>query len=124
VYYGVYTEAGASAAKAPIDPDEPWVSKIDLNQIPPPVSVKSLLPLLALNENIMITTSCQLFNNDGQTCLDDHYIFMDDGNWFGATAEDHVVLKFTSQSQFQKLTKGSQARIKVSTLGISNPQLT
>jgi hypothetical protein len=103
VYYGVYSEAGAIESKAPIDSEEPWVSRINVDLIPPPVSVKSLLRLLALQENI--TTACQLLNGDGLTRLDDnHPIFMDDGNWFGATVEDRVLLKFTSRPQL--LTKG------------------
>ena len=121
MYYGVYSETGASVAKAPIDPEEPWVSRINLDQIPSPVSVKSLLRLVAENEGI--TTSCQLFNSDGQTRLDG-YVFMDDGSWFGATTEDHVVLKFTDGSEVQTPANGSQDGMKVSAPGISNPPLT
>lgn len=110
MYYGVYSEAGASVSKAPLNPEEPWVSKINLDRIPPPLSVTSLLHLLTMKEDM--TTSCQLFDQDGLTRLDDNPIFMGDGNWFGATAEDHVVLKFTSRPQLPTFIEGSRYEIQ------------
>ena len=121
MYYGVYNEAGVSESNAPIDPEEPWVSKINVDLIPPPASVTSLLRFLALQEDI--TTSCQLFNSDGQTRLHGD-VFMDDGGGFGATTDDHIVLKFTSRSQVQTTTNGSQDGMDVSAPEISNPPLT
>jgi hypothetical protein len=58
-----------------------------------------------------ITTSCQLSDQDGRTHLDNNVIFLDDGNWLGATADEHVVLKFTSRPQLT-FTEGSRYEIQ------------
>ena len=108
VFYGVYSEAGVPASKAPIDADSEklWVSKIDLNAIVPPVSVTSLLHILNMKERITDNTSPQLLTQDGLTPLDDQ-IFTKDGNWLGASAEDHLVLKFKPPFE-----EGSRYRIQ------------
>jgi len=96
LFYGVYSETGVWASKAPIDAEEPWVSKINLDSIPPPVSVTSLLHILKMKEGIK-TFSCQLFAQDDPNPLGDSPIVTEDGNWLGASAEEHLVLKFASR---------------------------
>ena len=108
VFYGVYSEARAEASKAPIDEEQPWLSKIDLNSIVPPVSVTSLLHILNVKERIIKYTSPQLLAQDGLTPLGDDQIFTKDGNWLGASAEDHLVLKFVRPP----FAEGSQFRIR------------
>jgi hypothetical protein len=92
LFYGVYNEAGARASKAPLDAERPSVSKFDLDSMLPPVSVTSLLHVLDGKEGICFTS--QLLAQDGLTPLGDNQIFMEDGNWLGASAEEHLVLKF------------------------------
>ena len=107
VFYGVYNEARAQASKAPIDAEQPWVSKIDLNSILPPVSITSLLHILNMKEGIIINSS-QLLAQDGLTPLGEDQIFTKDGNWLGASAEDHLVLKFVRPP----FAEGSHYRIR------------
>ena len=104
VFYGVYSEASVRASKAPIDAEQPWVSKIDLYSIVPPVSVTSLLYILTLKEGI--NTSAQLLAQDGP--LGDDQILTEDGNWLGASAENHLVLKIGRPP----FADGSQYRIQ------------
>jgi len=106
LFYGVYTEAGTQASKAPIDAAQPWLSKIDLYSILPPVSVTRLLHILNMKEGI--NTSPQLLAQDGHTPLGGDQIFTKDGNWLGASAEDHLVLKFGRPP----FAEGSQYRIQ------------
>jgi len=107
LFYGVYSEAGVRASKVPIDAEKPssWVSKIDLYSIMPPVSVTSLLHILEMKEGI--NTSSRLLAQDGLTPLSDDQIFTKDGDWLGASAEDHIVLKFSPP-----FAEGSQYRIQ------------
>jgi len=95
LFYGVYSEAGAWASKAPIDVEEPWVSKVNLGSIPPPVSVTSLLHILKIKEGISASGFSELFAQDGLSPLGDNQVFTEDGNWLGASAEEHLVFKFT-----------------------------
>ncbi|KAF8806823.1 hypothetical protein BYT27DRAFT_7256829 [Phlegmacium glaucopus] len=74
------TEGGASTSKASVDSEEPWVSRIDLDLIPPPISVASLMRLLTAKENI--TTSSQIFVNSALSPLSDAHILAEDGNGF------------------------------------------
>jgi len=80
------------------------VSKIDLYSILPPVSVASMLHILNMKEGI--NTSPQLLAQDGP--LSDDQIFTKDGNWLGASVEDHLVLKFGRPP----FAEGSQYRIQ------------
>jgi len=105
LFYGVYSEASVRASKAPIDAEQPWVSKIDLDLVSPPVSVISLLHILNMQEGINI--SSQLLTQDGKNLGDDQ-IFSKDGNWLGASAEDHLVLQFGRLP----FAQGSQYRIQ------------
>ncbi|KAJ7933610.1 hypothetical protein B0H13DRAFT_1855853 [Mycena leptocephala] len=96
LYYGVYTEGGASTSKVPVDPEEAWVSRIDLDLVPPPLSVASLLRFISAKERI--TSSSQLFaDQDGLAPLSDNHILVNDGKWPGSTADDHVMFKFCSR---------------------------
>jgi hypothetical protein len=96
VYYGAYTEGGASVSKAPVDAEEPWVSRIDLDLIPPPLSVASLISSISKKEGI--TGSSQLFVEKGaMTPLSDDHILTDDGNWPGSSADEPVMFKFASR---------------------------
>ena len=96
VYYGIYNEGGASASKAPVDPQEIWVSRVDLSLIPPPLSVTSLKRFISAKEGI--TSSSQLFTNGNvMTPVIDDHILTEDGKWPGSTPDDHVMFKFTTQ---------------------------
>ncbi|KAF8803265.1 hypothetical protein BYT27DRAFT_7260300 [Phlegmacium glaucopus] len=100
LYYGVYTEGAVFASKKPIDSQEAWVSRVDLDFVLPPLSVVSLKRSIAKNEGITaITTRSQLFvNNDALTPLhDDYAVFTEDGNWPGSTVDDHVLFRFDNQ---------------------------
>ena len=94
VYYGVYTDDGVSASKAPVDPEEVWVSRLDLDLIPPPLSVASLIHFISVKEGI---TGCsQLFvDKDMMTPLKDDHILTEQGHWPGSTPGDHVMFKST-----------------------------
>ena len=108
VFYGVYTEGGAFASKNPVDAREVWVSKIDLDLVPPPLSVASLKRSIALNEGI--TAFSQLFFDKATMTplCDDHVLTEDD--WLGSTADDHIIFKFDTQSRmvFDDLKHGIQ----------------
>jgi len=52
MYYGVYNEGGSSASKAPVDPEEVWVSRVDLSLVPPPLFVTSLERFISAKEGI------------------------------------------------------------------------
>ncbi|KAF8188174.1 hypothetical protein K438DRAFT_1972362 [Mycena galopus ATCC 62051] len=96
LYYGVYTDGGASTSKVPVDPQEAWVSRVDLDLIPPPLSVASLMRLISAKEGL--TGSSQLFaDKERMTPLSDNHILVEDGNWPGSTADDHVMVKFASR---------------------------
>jgi hypothetical protein len=97
VYYGIYNEGGASASKAPVDPEEPWVSKVDLDLIPPPLSVTSLMSFISAMEGI--TCSSQLFvDKDTMSPLNDDHILTEEGNWPGSTTEGHVMFKLIADT--------------------------
>ena len=90
----MYTHTGASASKKPINAQEDWVSRIDLDLVPPPLSVSSLIQSISANEGI--TASPQLFT-DKNTMIpisDNNSVLTEDGAWPGSTAEDHVLFKF------------------------------
>ena len=92
VYYGIYTEGGASASKAPVDPEEPWVSRLDLDLVPPTLSVTTLMHFISAKEGI--TSSSQLFaDKETMDPLNDDHLLIEHGHWPGSTAEDHVMFK-------------------------------
>ena len=110
VYYGVYNECGASTFKAPVDPEEDRVSRVDLDLIPPPLSVASLKSFVSAKEGI--TGSCQLFTNgDIMTPVIDDHILTEDGKWPGFTPDDHVMFKFTTQLPLPTFSEGSRYMI-------------
>ena len=110
VYYGVYNEGGASASKAPVDPEEDWVSRVDLALVPPPLSVASLKRFISAKE--AITGSSQLFTTgDIMTPVIDDHILTDDGKWPGSTPDDHVMFKFTTQLPLPTFSEGSHYMI-------------
>ncbi|KDR86096.1 hypothetical protein GALMADRAFT_205284 [Galerina marginata CBS 339.88] len=97
LYYGVYTEGGALASKKPINTQEAWVSRIDLDFIPPPLSVASLKRTISANEGM--TSSSEIFvDNATTTPLSDDHVLIKDGDWLGSTADEHVVFKFGARS--------------------------
>lgn len=98
MYYGVYTETGALASKKPFDNEEPWVSRIDLDLVPPPLSVASLQRSIAGNEGV--NAPSQLFiDTDAMTPLHGDQVLIDNGKWPGSTSDDHVMFKFDAQAQ-------------------------
>ena len=100
VYYGVYKEGGASASKAPVDPEEDWVSRVDLALVPPPLSVTSLKRVISLKEGI--TSLSQLFTNgDVLTPVINDHILTENGKWPGSTPDDHIMFKFKTQLPLQ-----------------------
>jgi hypothetical protein len=110
VYYGVYNEGGASASKAPVDPEEVWVSRVDLSLVPPPLSVTSLERFIYEKEGI--TGSSQLFTNgDVMTPVIDDHILTEDGKWPGSTPDNHVMFKFTTQLPLPTFSEGSRYMI-------------
>ena len=114
VYYGIYNEGGASASKAPVDPQEGWVSRVDLSLIPPPLSVTSLKRFISAKESI--TSSSQLFTNGNvMTPVIDDHILTEDGKWPGSTPDDHVMFKFTTQFPLPTFSEGSPYMILNST---------
>ena len=107
VYYGVYNEGGASASKAPVHPEEDWVSRVDLALVPPPLSVTSLKRFISAKEGI--TGSSELFTNgDVMTPVIDDHILTEDGKWPGSTLDDHVMFKFTTQLPLPTFSEGSR----------------
>ena len=93
MYYGVYTEHGTSACEKPVDLERAWVSRIDLDRIPRPLSVASLVRSITLKESI--TSTSQMFaDKDATILLRDDHILTETGNWAGSTADDYVVFKF------------------------------
>jgi len=114
VYYGVYNEGGASASKAPVDPEEVWVSRVDLSLVPPPLSVTSLKRFISEKEGI--AGSSQLFTNgDVMTPVIDDHILTEDGKWPGSTPDDPVMFKFTTQVPLPAFSEGSHYMILNST---------
>ena len=100
VYYGVFTPDGASSSKKPLNTQEPWVSRVDLQLIPPPLSVASLIRSIAMNEGHVVPSSSQLFiSSDTMTPLSDDHILVEGENWLGSTADDYVL--FLSQPQYR-----------------------
>jgi len=100
VYYGVYTEGGAFPSKKPVDTQESWVSRIDLDCVPPPLSVASLKRSIAKREEV--TASSQLFvDKDTMTPLHGDHVLIVDGNWPGSSIDDHIMFKFDTQSSMQ-----------------------
>ena len=114
VYYGVYNEGGASASKAPVDPEKVWVSRMDLSLVPPPLSVTSLKSFISAKEGI--TGSSQLFTNgDVMNPVTDDHILTEDGKWPGSTPDDHVMFKLIAQLPLPTFSKGSRYMIWTST---------
>ena len=114
VYYGVYNENGASASKAPVDPDKVWVSRVDLFLAPPPLSVISLKCFISEKEGI--TGSSQLFiNGNVTTPVIDGHILTEDGKWPGFTPDDHIMFKFTTRLPLPTFSEGSRYMIFNST---------
>ena len=105
VYYGVYNEDGASASKAPVDPEEDWVSRVDLALVPPPLSVASLKCFISAKEGITaanegIVASSQLYlDNDSMTPLHDDHVLREDDGWPGSTSHNHMVFKSYNQAE-------------------------
>jgi hypothetical protein len=98
VYYGIYKEGRISVpAKAPVDPEKPWVSKVDLDLIPPPLSVTALMSFISAMEGI--TCSSQLFvDKDTMLPLNDDHILTGEGNWPGSTTEGYVMFKLIADT--------------------------
>jgi hypothetical protein len=95
VYYGVFTLGGASSSKKPLNTREPWVSRVDLQLIPPPLSVASLVRSIAINEGHVDPGSSQLFvSSDTMTPLSDDHILVEGENWLGSTADDCIMFLF------------------------------
>jgi hypothetical protein len=109
LFYGVYSDAGVRISKAPIDAEEPWVSKINLDDIPPPVSVASLLHILKMKEGLKTFSFPQLFAQDSMRPLTDNPIFTEDGHWLGSSAEEHLMFKFAIRPPF---AEGSKYKIQ------------
>lgn len=110
MYYGVYNEGGATASKEPINEEEVWISRVDLDHIPPPLSVASLMRLISKKEGT--TGSSQLFADQDQiTLLKDDHILTDQGCWPGSTADDYVTFKVTSRPPVQLFKEGTQYKI-------------
>jgi len=107
VYYGLYTQDGASVSKKPIDTKEPWVSRIDLNLLRP-LCVASLVRLITLNEGINSTSSQIFADQNTMVPLCDDHILMKDGNWPGSTADDYVTFKFVPRCT----VNGSRYRVQ------------
>jgi hypothetical protein len=113
VYYGVYTELGTSVSKKPVDTDKAWVSRIDLDLVPPPLSVASLARSITLNEGIASTSSQIFSDKDATTPLRDDHILTETGNWAGSTADNHVVFKFDRPSTHPFMTiDGSKYQVQ------------
>lgn len=86
------------------------MSRIDLDLIPPPLSVASLISSISKKEGI--TGSSQLFvEKDTMTPLSDDHILTEDGNWPGASADDHIMFKFTSRPPPPTFIEGTQYKI-------------
>ena len=114
VYYGVYNEGGASPSKVPVDPEEDWVSRVDLVLVPPPLSVTSLKRFISAKEGV--TGSSELFTNgDVMTPVIDDHISTEDGKWPGSTPDNHVMFKFTAQLPLPMFNEGSHYKILNST---------
>ena len=114
VYYGVYHEGGASASKAPVDPEEDWVSRVDLALVPPPRSVTSLKRFISAKEGV--TGSSELFTNgDVMTPVVNDHILIEGGKWPGSTPDDHVLFKITTQFYLPTFSEGSRYMIFNST---------
>ena len=114
VYYGFYNEGGASASKAPVDPEEDWVSRVDLSPVPPPLSVTLLKSFISAREGI--TGSSQLFiNGDVMNPVIDDHILTEDGKWPGSTPDDHVMFKLRTQFPLPMFSEGSHYMILHST---------
>jgi hypothetical protein len=113
VYYGIYNEGGVSASKAPVDPEEPWVSKVDLDLIPPPLSVTSLMSFISATEGIASGCSSQLFvDKDTMSPLNDDHILTEKGNWPGSTTEGHVMFKLITDTNKCKGFPSGRFRIR------------
>ena len=112
VHYGVFTPDGASSSKKPLNTQEPWVSRVDLQLIPPPLSVASLIRSIAMNEGHVVPSSSQLFiSSDTMTPLSDDHILVEGENWLGSTADDYIV--FLSRNQYRpNFIEGSRYFIK------------
>ena len=90
VYYGMYTEVGPSTSKTPVDAQEPWVSRLDLDLVSPPLSVMSLMNYISSKEGLSGT--CEVFADRGaMTPLNDGDILADQGHWPGSTRDDHIM---------------------------------
>jgi len=97
LYYGVYTQDGVSVSKNPIYTEEPWISRIDLELIPPSLSIVSLIRSITLNEGINSPSSQIFADKNAMIPLCDDHILTEDGDWPGSTADDHVIFKFVRQ---------------------------
>ena len=114
MYYGVYNEGGASTSKTPVDPEEDWVSRVDLALVPPPLSVTSLKQFISAKEGI--TGSSELFTNgDVMSPVIDDHVLTEDGKWPGSTSDNHVMFKFTTQLPLPTFSEGSHYMILSST---------
>ena len=92
VYYGMYTEAGPSTSKTPVDAEEPWVSRLDLDLVSPPLSVMSLMNFISSKEGL--SGPCEVFADQGAMApLDDGHNLVNQGHWPGSTTDDHMVFK-------------------------------
>ena len=93
VYYAIFNVNGSLPSKSPVNADEPWVSSINLDTIPPLLSVASLKQRIGAKEEInglpgLFTDKNAInpFNSD--------YFPANDGYWPGSTLENPIMLEF------------------------------
>jgi hypothetical protein len=113
VYYGVFTLGGASSSKKPLNTREPWVSRVDLQLILPPLSVASLVRSIAINEGHVDPGSSQLFiSSDTMTPLSDDHILVEGENWLGSTADDHIIFLSRPHYYLLNFIEGSKYLVR------------
>ena len=93
MYYALFTVNGSLPSKSPVNADEPWVSSINLDTIPPLLSVASLKQRIGAKEEI--NRRPELFmDKNAMYPFNSEYFPANDGYWPGSTVENPIMLEF------------------------------
>ena len=93
MYYAIFTVNGSLPSKSPVNADEHWVSSINLDTIPPLLSVASLKQRIGAKEEI--NGLPELFIDKTAMCpYNSGYFPANNGYWPGSTVENPIMLEF------------------------------
>ena len=93
MYYAIFTVNGSLPSKSPVNADEPWVSSINLDTIPPLISVASLKQRIGAKEEINCLPELFL-DKDALYPFNRDYFPANDKYWPGPTVENPIMLEF------------------------------